>query len=67
MADTVFGDRQQTTLVPVRHVGDRGQDVEIISPGGPGGLFALAKADGIAVIPPGGIRRNEAAAVLPMT
>lgn len=67
MADTVFGDRQQTTLVPVRHVGDRSQDVEIISPGGPGGLFALAKADGIAVIPPGGMRRNEAAAVLPMT
>ncbi len=67
MADTVFGDRQRTTLVPVRHVGDRGQDAQIISPGGPGGLFALSRADGIAVIPPGGIRRNEPAAVLPMS
>ncbi len=66
MHSSVFGDRAKTTLIPVRHVGDRGQDVEIIRPGGPGGLFALARATALAVVPIGGARSNEPVTVLPM-
>lgn len=66
MNSSVFGDRSQTTLIPVQHVGDRNQAVEIIRPGGPGGLFALARADGLAVVPVGGARVNEPVTVLPM-
>lgn len=66
MNSTVFGDRKKTMLLPVEHVGDRGQAVEIVRPGGPGGLFALARATAMAVIPPGGARVNEPVTVLPM-
>ena len=66
MNNAVFGDRARTTLIPVQHVGDRNQAVEIVRPGGPGGLFALARATGLAVVPVGGARSNEPVTVLPM-
>lgn len=66
MNSSVFGDRSRTMLIPVQHVGDRNQAVEIVRPGGPGGLFALARATGLAVIPAGGARSNEPVTVLPM-
>lgn len=66
MSVTVFGDRRRTTLIPVRPVGDRGQEVDLVRPGGPGGLFALARASAMAIIPPGGVRTNETVTILPM-
>lgn len=63
---SIYGDRNRTMLIPVHHVGDRNQAVEIVRPGGPGGLFALARATGIAVVPVGGARANEPVTVLPM-
>lgn len=66
MNSSVFGDRTRTTLIPVQYIGDRNQDVEIVRPGGPGGLFALARATGMAVVPVGGARSNEPVTVLPM-
>lgn len=62
----VVGDRTLAHLLPVRYVGERSQDVEIVTPGGPGGLFALARADCLVVIPPGGVAANEPVTVLPM-
>ena len=59
MNSSVFGDRSRTMLIPVQHVGDRNQAVEIVRPGGPGGLFALARATGLAVIPAGGARSDR--------
>ena len=62
----IVGERYATGLVPVRYTGDRQQEVALETPGGPGGLFALARADSLAVIPPGGVRSNEPVTVLPM-
>lgn len=62
----LVGDRNRTSLLPGRFTGERGQDVEIVTPGGPGGLFALAAADCLVVIPPGGVAANEPVTVLPM-
>lgn len=63
---TVYGDRRRTTLIPVRPVGERGQEVDLVRPGGPGGLFALARATAMAIIPPGGTRTNEPVTILPL-
>jgi molybdopterin molybdotransferase len=62
----VVGDRTNTHLLAVRYVGDRSQEVEVVTPGGPGGLFALSAADALMVVPPGGVATNEPVTVLPM-
>lgn len=64
--DAYLGDRQTTFLLPVRYSNDRGQSVTHIRPGGPGGLFALSQADGLAIVPPGGVRPSQHVDTLPM-
>ena len=65
--DPISGDRRLTYLLPVRPSSDRGgPGVSLVRPGGPGGLFALSKATGLAVIPTGGVRAHEKVVVLPL-
>lgn len=66
LAESIPGERHTTGLVPVQPTGELGPSVSRVRPGGPGGLFALSRATALAVIPPGGIRANEAVAVLPL-
>lgn len=66
LEDAVVGDRLLTHLLPVRPTNDRGSGVSYIRTGGPGGLFALSQATGLAVIPTSGIRPNEQVKVLPL-
>ena len=66
MHSSVFGDRTKSTLIPVQHVGERRPAAAAVRPGGPGGLFALARATALAVVPVGGARTNEPVTILPM-
>ena len=61
MNSAVFGDRARTTLIPVQHVGDRNQAVEIVPPRRPRRPLrsAFARATGLAVVPVGGAHSNE--------
>ena len=62
--DAIPGDRLLTHLLPVRPTSGRGPGVSYIRTGGPGGLFALSQATGLAVIPTVGVRLNEKVEVL---
>lgn len=66
MNEPLPGDRRLTSLLPVTTTGARTAGVSLVRPGGPGGLFALSRATGLAVIPPGGARLNESVTVLPL-
>lgn len=62
--DEVAGDRRRTTLLPVRNVGGRSTSVTPVRPAGPNGLFGLAQATALAVIPHGGVRRHATVRLL---
>jgi len=66
MDEPVIGDRRRTLLMPVVSTSPRNNGVSLARPGGPSGLFALARASGLVVIPPEGRRTNESVTVLPM-
>lgn len=63
--DATVGDRNRTVLMPVAASKTSGNGVGLITPGGPGGLFALSAAVGLAVIPPTGVRAFGTVTVLP--
>lgn len=64
--DATFGDRYRTTLMPVTRSTTSGNGVRLLTAGGPGGLFALSEAFGLAVIPPKGVRAYGTISVLPL-